>query len=80
MIASVGRLDPLRPPDECQSRNPSSVASRTRLAGVRNMSWASLVCAVERRQGGESALGRASNIGLDAQVVLEIVWNVYEGA
>ena len=44
------------------------------------MSWASLGRPGGRRKGAESPLGRASNTLLDAKVVLERLWNVYEVA
>ena len=44
------------------------------------MSWASLGRPGAERKGAESALGRALNTLLDAKVVLERLWNVYEGA
>ena len=73
-------MDSLRPPDDCKNRSASSMVSRLRLGGARNVSWASLGRPGGRRKGAESALGRASNTLLDAKVILERLWNVYEGA
>ena len=56
------------------------MASRLRLGDPTNASWASLGSPGGRRKGAGSGLGRPSNTLLDAKVVLERLWNVYEVA
>ena len=79
MVPREAKIRSQRPPDDFKNRSPSSMASRLRLGGLRNASWASLGRPGGRRKGAESLLGRASNTLLDAKVILERLWNVYEG-
>ena len=77
MVPIQAKIRSQRPSDDFKNRSPSSMASRLRLGGLRNASWASLGPG-GRRKGAENPLGRASNTLLDAKVVLERLWNGYE--
>ena len=80
MVPRQAKIRSQRPSDDFKNRRPSSKASRLRFGGPRNESWASLGRPGGRRKGAESPLGRPSNTLLDAKVVLERLWNVYEVA
>ena len=80
MVPRQAKIRSQRPSDDVKNRSLSSMASKLRFRGPRNVSWASLGRPGGRRMGVESPLGRPSNTLLDAKVVLERVWNVYEVA
>ena len=61
MVPREAKIRSQMPPDDFKNRSPSSMASRLRLGGLRNASWASLGRPGGRRKGAESPLGRPSN-------------------
>ena len=61
MVPRQAKIRSQRPSDDFKNRSPSSKASRLRLGGPRNVSWASLGRPGGRRKGAESPLGRPSN-------------------
>ena len=61
MVPRQAKIRSQRPSDDLKNRSLSSMASRLRFGGPRNVSWASLGGPGGRRKGAESPLGRPSN-------------------